>query len=359
MARKNNIDRRIISAPQDGVIDIRLSNSDRKYYTLPADKSLVIDQQGNNLSIYLKDTVTGTKIPEAWFKSAYEIAVNQGFVGTETQWLLTLIGPPGITPTKGIDYVDGTNGKEVQIQASGTAIQWKYSVEDTWHDLVSLDTLIGKVGDTGRSIELQSNGSYIQWRYVGDISWLNLIAITSLKGNPGTDGYTPRKGIDYNDGTTGASIITVAFVGNDLIFTKDNAGTVTLTNAKITLKGINGDPGNAGYTPIKGVDYFDGTNGTTPVKGIDYFDGLKGDKGDKGDTGVKGDTGTAGAKGDTGSQGIQGIKGDTGNQGIQGIQGIQGVTGNTGDTGAYWTNFDGGDPADIMSIIESFDFGAI
>ena len=45
--------------------------------------------------------------------------------------------------------------------------------------------------------------------------------LESLKGDPG---YTPQKGVDYNDG----------------------------------------------YTPVKGVDY---TDGVTPVKGVDYTDG--------------------------------------------------------------------------------------
>lgn len=35
--------------------------------------------------------------------------------------------------------------------------------------------------------------------------------------------------------------------------------------------------GNDGYTPIKGLDYDDGKDGYTPKKGVDYFDGEKGD----------------------------------------------------------------------------------
>ncbi len=37
-----------------------------------------------------------------------------------------------------------------------------------------------------------------------------------------------------------------------------------------------GNPGEAGYTPVKGEDYFDGKDGYTPVKGVDYFDGKDG-----------------------------------------------------------------------------------
>lgn len=37
-------------------------------------------------------------------KSAYEIAVMNGFVGTETQWLASLVGPPGPAGQNGADY---------------------------------------------------------------------------------------------------------------------------------------------------------------------------------------------------------------------------------------------------------------
>lgn len=36
--------------------------------------------------------------------SAYEIAVNNGFEGTEAEWLESLEGDKGDTPEKGVDY---------------------------------------------------------------------------------------------------------------------------------------------------------------------------------------------------------------------------------------------------------------
>lgn len=38
-------------------------------------------------------------------KSAYEIAVDHGFSGTEAQWLASLAGPPGPAGESGSDYV--------------------------------------------------------------------------------------------------------------------------------------------------------------------------------------------------------------------------------------------------------------
>lgn len=55
--------------------------------------------------------------------SAYEIAVNNGFVGTEQEWLTSLVGPqgePGITPVKGVDYFDGVDGADGANGTNGT-----------------------------------------------------------------------------------------------------------------------------------------------------------------------------------------------------------------------------------------------
>ena len=52
----------------------------------------------------------------------------------------------------------------------------------------------GTPGKDGREIEIQNNGTAIQWRYVGDSDWTDLVqlsAITGPKGDPGEDGVTP------------------------------------------------------------------------------------------------------------------------------------------------------------------------
>ena len=43
-------------------------------------------------------------------KSAYEIALDHGFVGSEEEWLDSLHGRDGYTPIKGKDYFDGAPG---------------------------------------------------------------------------------------------------------------------------------------------------------------------------------------------------------------------------------------------------------
>ena len=46
----------------------------------------------------------------------------------------------------------------------------------------------GTPGKDGREIELQNNGTAIQWRYVGDSSWTDLVQLSSLKGEKGDKG---------------------------------------------------------------------------------------------------------------------------------------------------------------------------
>jgi len=100
-------------------------------------------------------------------------------------------------------------------------------------------------------------------------TWTDSSVLKGEKGDNGFDGYTPIKGIDYNDG----------------------------------LDGLNGENG---YTPIKGVDYFDGNNGMNG-------ESVKGDKGNDGES-IKGD------KGDQGSNG-ESVKGDAGVDGKAGVNG--------------------------------------
>ena len=114
-----------------------------------------------------------------------------------------------------------------EVRNNGTAIQWKYSDETDWHDLVALDELKGAAGEAGKdgingydgkdgangkngidgkngingtkgkdgsngadgkngkdgidgkSIEVQRAVTHIQWRYEGN-EWQNLVAIADI-----------------------------------------------------------------------------------------------------------------------------------------------------------------------------------
>lgn len=159
-----------------------------------------------------------------------------------------------------------------ELRNNGTAIQWKYSDEADWHDLVAIADITGPTGQkgadgaNGKTPEFRVSENTLQWRYVGDKIWLNLYDLSVLKGLDGKDGADGKDGINGKDGADG----------------KDG------TN------GQNGSDGADGNTP------FIGENGNwwigetdTGVKAA----GTVGEKGDKGDPGEKGDKGDAGQNG--------------------------------------------------------------
>lgn len=188
------------------------------------------------------------------------IQVPRGDVGAQ--------GPQG---SQGIQGLAGSDGREVQLQKSATHVQWRYSNQLTWTDLIALTDLqgsqglqgiqgipgpTGTAGENGKQVELQKTVTHIQWRYTGE-TWNNLVALSEITG---ATGLTGPQGI----------------------------------------QGIQGVPGQTG--PI----------------------GATGPIGPKGDTG---EPGSQGIQGNTGATGPQGIQGEPGPQGIQGPQGLPGNDG--------------------------------
>ena len=114
----------------------------------------------------------------------FEIGVyNKGDKGSKGD-----VGPKGDRGERG---ERGSDGREVQFQVSATAIQWRYTDEAVWHDLVSLASLIGPKGNPGtdgREIECRLSGDWVQWHYKDDSTWHNLVSKAELKGNKGEKG---------------------------------------------------------------------------------------------------------------------------------------------------------------------------
>ena len=177
-------------------------------------------------------------------------------------------GEDGKDGTDGKNGTDGMNAKSIEVQRAATHIQWRYEGGE-WQNLVAIADIKGPAGQNGtdgangKTPEFRVSENILQWRYVGDEVWLNLYDLTTLKGADGIDGADGKDGIDGKDGTNGQ----------------------------------NGSDGEDGKTP------FIGENGNwwigetdTGVKAVG-IDGEKGDKGDEGDPGEKGDKGDAGQNG--------------------------------------------------------------
>ena len=227
-----------------------------------------------------------------------------------------------------------------EVRNNGTAIQWKYSDETDWHDLVALTELRGAAGEAGKNgtdgkdgsngadgkngidgkdgadgkdginaknIEVQRAETHIQWRYEGD-EWQNLVAIADItgpagqKGADGANGKTPEFRVNENT-------LQWRYVGDEIWL---NLYDLT------ALKGADGRDGIDGKDGINGRDGADGKDGTNGQNGTDGKDGNTPFIGENGnwwigttDTGVK----AAGVNGEKGDKGDKGDKGEAGQDG--------------------------------------------
>lgn len=158
--------------------------------------------------------------------SAYEIAQNNGFEGTPTEWLASLKGDKGDTGKQGAKGDKGDKGDTGERGLQGAK-------GDTG--------AIGKTGASGKS-------AYEVWLSIGN-SGTETDFLNSLKGEKGDTGLQGIQGEKGDKGNTGA-------------------------------KGSKGDTGADGKSAYD-VWLAQGNSGTE----TDFLDSLKGEKGDKGDTG--------------------------------------------------------------------------
>lgn len=86
-------------------------------------------------------------------KSAYEVAVDNGFMGDEQQWLESLIGPQG---ERGVDGLEGQTGPQGDPGVNGVDGVDGLSAYDIWIDQGNvgteqdfLDSLVGPQGPQG------------------------------------------------------------------------------------------------------------------------------------------------------------------------------------------------------------------
>ena len=183
-------------------------------------------------------------------KSAYQIAVDNGYPGTEQAWLASLKGDKGDTGEPGAAGEKGEPGEKGDTGTAG-----KDGRDGT-------DGAAGRDGVNGAS----AYEIAVQHGYSGsETAWLeSLHGADGAKGDTGAAGAKGEKG---DPGATGAA-------------------------------GKDGAAGKSAYQ-IAVASGFDGTEQA-------WLASLKGEKGDKGDTGAAGAVGAKGEKGDKGDPGKDG-----------------------------------------------------
>jgi hypothetical protein len=109
----------------------------------------------------------------------------------------TLTVGPGIDITNNvISVIGGADGREVELSANATHIQWRYAGDATWSDLVPLSDLTGAQGNEGKSVELRVDSNILQWRRVGDVAWANLLDLSLLAPSVDLTNYYTKSDAD-------------------------------------------------------------------------------------------------------------------------------------------------------------------
>ena len=198
-------------------------------------------------------------------ESAYEIAVDNGFVGTESEWLDSLKGEDG-TPGE-----DGQDGKGITIKgtvassadlaalsatsedgdiyvALDTGNGWVYDADaDDWTDIGPIRGPEGPEGPEGDS-------AYEVWLDAGNSGTVDDY-LNSLKGDAGADGSNGTDGAPGEDGADGKG-----WTGGSY---SSGTGKVTFTSDD----GLGFETGD-----LRGEDGADGQDSTVPGPKGDPFE---------------------------------------------------------------------------------------
>lgn len=160
-------------------------------------------------------------------KSAFEIASENGFSGTESEWLESLKGSDGLPGKDGENGTDGQNGADGINGKSAFEIAVKngfVGTESEWlESLKGIDGLPGKDGKNG------------------------------------TDGRDGENGIDGRNGTDGKSAYIIAV---------EHGFSGTESEWLESLKGSDGLPGKDGENGADGINGIDGQNGSNGADGV-------------------------------------------------------------------------------------------
>ena len=256
-------------------------------------------------------------------KSAYQIAVENGFEGSEQEWLESLKGKDGAQGEIGPQGPVGLQGPEGPIGPKGeTGVagpkgdQGEVGPQGPKGDKGET----GPQGPAGPQGEAGKDGTSVTIK--GSVE--NAEALNQIEGEVAGDGY-----ITEDDGHLHV------FNGSTFV----DVGTVRGPQGPVGPQGPQGVKGETGDVGPQGPVGRQGAVGPQGEAGPQGPQGLQGPKGDKGEQGLQGEmgpqgpVGPAGANGKDGAQGPKGDRGEIGPQGPAGVAGPKGDKGETGEQG--------------------------
>ncbi len=242
-------------------------------------------------------SLVGPQGPEG--KSAYELAVEKGYTGTIDEWLLTLKGEKGDTGEQGEQGEQGETGQS----AYELAVEKGYTgTEDEW-----LESLIGS---SAYNVALENGfeGTVTEWLE-------SLIGPAGAQGEAGQSAYELAVEKGYT-GTEEAWLLSLAGKDGRSAYqvALDSGFTGTEKEWLESLKGKDGrnayqvavDSGFTG-TQTEWLESLKGKDGTPGKDGADGRDGINGSSGNSGANGRDGQNGKDGTDGQDGKDGADGV----------------------------------------------------
>lgn len=185
-------------------------------------------------------------------KSAYEVAVAEGYTGTEEEWLASLVGPQGLSAYQ----------LAVQEGYEGTLSEW-------------LASLKGPAGDSAYQVAVEEGfvGTKAQW-------------LASLVGPQGLSAYQVAVVEGFEGSVSDWLASLVGPVGppgvTSVLVTVDNtsgtpAATATLVNGVLTIAitGIKGIQGNTGSSVAFPFELVNNRTTNDPTKGLSAAEGYR------------------------------------------------------------------------------------
>ena len=320
-----------------------------------------VDNEGQNITLVRENEVGEfqySKDGQTWITansngvrgmSAYECAVELGFVGTEQEWLDSLKGekgdkgdPAALTISKVF-----TSVYEAELNAPLYKAGEIVALVAQPASLLYVRNNINVCTCTSTTTTQTDPPTITGYDYLG-VASVGIAGRDGRDGRDGIDGKDGRDGIDGKDGRDGID----GAPGADGAPGRDGRDGRDGIDGKDGRDGIDGKDGINGQDGRDGIDGQNGADGAPGRDGRDGRDGVDGEPGPKGDQGDPGADGksayecavevgfqgteeewVASLRGPQGIQGVPGRDGRDGKDGKQGAQGIQGPQGNPGRDG--------------------------
>lgn len=258
-------------------------------FPLMTAKDIQVDDDGTRLDTRLEELSSGGT-SGADGKSAYEVAVANGFEGTEAEWLESLKGADG---KDGTDGQDGENGghytPSVKDNGNGT-MTVSFTASKAGMPTVNPITITlpvpadGEDGQDGENGKDGENGGYytpsvntvttntFKISFEASKSGMPAVGDVTITLPAAQDGEDGKDGTNGQDGADGVGVESIVQTTTSTADGGENIITVTLTNGNkstFTIKnGSKGRTGDTGETGATGADGKDGSNGKDGADGV-------------------------------------------------------------------------------------------